>query len=145
MAHAVATKNTVTLKGSTATVTEFFQTALSSILYQRGVYPPESFEPKKRYGLTVMVVKDPGLEEYLGTVLQQFKGAFHVRTTVAFTNKPISPCHPYADWLDLGTLQQVVLIIAAKDTREVQERWAFDIQTDKDVITTQCVMLCCWF
>ena len=74
MAQVLATKNTVTLKGSTTTVTEFFQTALSSILYQRGVYPPESFEPRKRYGLTVMGVKDPKLEEYLETVLRQFKG-----------------------------------------------------------------------
>ncbi|KAK2075928.1 hypothetical protein QBZ16_001264 [Prototheca wickerhamii] len=114
MAQVLATKNTVTLKGSTTTVTEFFQTALSSILYQRGVYPPESFEPRKRYGLTVMGVKDPKLEEYLETVLRQFK-----------------------DWLALGTLQQVVLVIASTETREVQERWAFDIQTDKDVISTQ--------
>ena len=51
--QAQATKNAITLKGSTAVVTEFFQFALSSILYQRGVYPPESFEPKKQYGLTV--------------------------------------------------------------------------------------------
>jgi hypothetical protein len=52
-AVATATKNTITLKGSTAVVTEFFQFALSSILYQRGIYPPDSFEPKKQYGLTV--------------------------------------------------------------------------------------------
>jgi len=52
--QAQATKaQAITLKGSTAVVTEFFQFALSSILYQRGVYPPESFEPKKQYGLTV--------------------------------------------------------------------------------------------
>lgn len=55
-------------------MTEFFQTALSSILYQRGVYPPESFEPRKKYGLTVMAVKDSKLESYLDSVLTQFKG-----------------------------------------------------------------------
>ncbi|KAL6775855.1 MAD2 [Auxenochlorella protothecoides x Auxenochlorella symbiontica] len=114
MATTVATRNTVTLRGSTATVTEFFQTALSSILYQRGVYPPESFEPRKKYGLTVMAVKDSKLESYLDSVLTQFK-----------------------DWLALGTLQQVVLVIASRVTKQVQERWAFDIQTDKDVISTQ--------
>ena len=46
-----------------------------------------------------------------------------------------------SDWLALGTLQQVVLVIASTETREVQERWAFDIQTDKDVISTQCVLI----
>lgn len=82
MSTSVASRNTVTLKGSTATVTEFFQTALSSILYQRGVYPPESFEPQKRYGLTVMGVKDPKLETYLQAVLQQFKGGLPPRARV---------------------------------------------------------------
>lgn len=72
---ASAVRNTITLKGSTATVNEFFQYALSSILYQRGVYPPENFEPKKQYGLTVMAVKDSQLTEYLSSVLQQFSGA----------------------------------------------------------------------
>jgi len=69
-----ASKNTITLKGSTATVTEFFQYAMSSILYQRGVYPPENFEPQKKYGITVMAVKDPKLAMYLQTVLTQFSG-----------------------------------------------------------------------
>lgn len=73
-ATATAQKNTVTLKGSTKTVTEFFNFALSSILYQRGVYPPESFEPKKQYGLTVMTCKDDKLKGYLAAVLQQFSG-----------------------------------------------------------------------
>ena len=48
-------------KGSTQLVTEFFQYALSSILYQRGVYPAENFDAQKKYGLTVMAVKDPKL------------------------------------------------------------------------------------
>ena len=73
-ATAQAQKNTITLKGSTATVTEFFQYALSSILYQRGVYPPESFEPRKQYGLTVMACKEEKLQGYLAAVLRQFSG-----------------------------------------------------------------------
>ena len=40
MATAQATKSTITLKGSTAIVTEFFGYAVNSILYQRGIYPP---------------------------------------------------------------------------------------------------------
>lgn len=72
MATAQATKNQITLKGSVATVSEFFSHALSSILYQRGIYAPESFEPRKAYGLTVMAVKDDKLAAYLQAVLQQF-------------------------------------------------------------------------
>jgi hypothetical protein len=73
-AGAGAPKNTITLKGSTHTVTEFFECALSSILYQRGVYPPELFHPQKKYGLTVMAVKETKLAAYLQAVLQQVRG-----------------------------------------------------------------------
>ena len=37
------TRNAVTLKGSAAIVSEFFNYSINSILYQRGIYPPESF------------------------------------------------------------------------------------------------------
>ena len=37
------TSNAVTLKGSAKLVSEFFNFGINSILYQRGVYPAESF------------------------------------------------------------------------------------------------------
>ena len=36
-----------------------------SILYQRGVYPPEDFQQQKQYGLTMMVSTEPGIKKYL--------------------------------------------------------------------------------
>ena len=36
-------KNAVTLRGSAAIISEFFNYGINSILYQRGIYPPESF------------------------------------------------------------------------------------------------------
>ena len=85
----------ITLKGSTQIVTSFFAHAVNrcailqgafithrsegqvcrSILYQRGIYPPESFKQQKAFGITVMVSTDPGLSKYLTTVLQQMSGA----------------------------------------------------------------------
>ena len=101
------TAGSVHIQGSTETVGEFFSYALSSILYQRGVYPAENFEPVKKYGLTVMVVKDPKLCGYLQTVLRQFR-----------------------NWLETATLQKVVLVITSASSNEVLERWAFDIHTE---------------
>ncbi|KAL4539368.1 hypothetical protein Ndes2437B_g02251 [Nannochloris sp. 'desiccata'] len=112
MVTATATKNTITLKGSTDTVSEFFQYALSSILYQRGVYPAENFEPQKKYGLTVMAVRDAKLCSYLQSVLRQF-----------------------SEWLGSGTLQKVVLVVTSAISKEVLERWTFDIQTNKAAVT----------
>jgi HORMA domain len=45
-----------------------------SILYQRGVYPPESFQQRKQYGLSVMVTADDKLAKYLATVLEHVQG-----------------------------------------------------------------------
>ncbi|EFN52207.1 hypothetical protein CHLNCDRAFT_59761 [Chlorella variabilis] len=110
-ATAQATRNEITLKGSVATVSEFFRHALSSILYQRGIYAPESFEPVKAYGLTVMAVKDVKLTAYLQAVLGQF-----------------------SEWLQGGALQKVVLVVTGVASKEVLERWTFDIRTDKGVV-----------
>lgn len=62
MATAQATKNNITLKGSTAIVTEFFGYAVNSILYQRGIYSPETFERKQKYGLGMLVTTDESLK-----------------------------------------------------------------------------------
>ena len=41
--QATRTNQAITLKGSTALVTEFFEYSVNSILYQRGVYPSDDF------------------------------------------------------------------------------------------------------
>jgi mitotic spindle assembly checkpoint protein MAD2 len=101
------------LKGSTEIVTEFFDYAINSILYQRGIYPPENFEARKKYGLSILVTKDKGLREYLNQVLQQL-----------------------TDWLMGGNVHKLVVVIADCETGESKERWNFDIQTDKEAATT---------
>ena len=45
-----------------------------SILYQRGIYPPENFASVAKYGLSVLVTKDEGLKTYLVQVLRQLAG-----------------------------------------------------------------------
>lgn len=105
MATAQASKNIITLKGSTDIITEFFGYAVNSILYQRGVYPPETFDRKKKYGLTMLVTSDAGLAEYLSNVMQQI-----------------------SDWMVSGSLQKLVLVVTSVETKETLERWTFDIE-----------------
>ena len=40
----------------------------------------------------------------------------------------------FTDWLVRGELQKMVLVITSSETREVLERWTFDLQTDKSVV-----------
>jgi hypothetical protein len=46
-----------------------------SILFQRGIYPQDTFIQKKHYGLAMMVTKDDGLLAYLTNVTKQMTGA----------------------------------------------------------------------
>eukprot|EP00983_Pelagomonas_calceolata_P091578 1157565-Pelagomonas_calceolata.AAC.1 len=92
-----------------------------SILYQRGVYPQETFDVAKKYGCNLWLNNDEGLTKYLHTVLQQTKGATAVR----------QGSHV---WLEQGKLKQLVLVITEADTKEVLERWTFDIDTNRDVL-----------
>lgn len=48
---------------------------INSILYQRGIYPPETFTRVQKYGLTLLVTTDPELANYLNNVTEQMKGA----------------------------------------------------------------------
>ncbi|KAK7068504.1 MAD2 mitotic arrest deficient-like 1 [Halocaridina rubra] len=99
------TRNSITLKGSAQLVSEFFYFGINSILYQRGVYPPDSFTYKQQYGLTLFVTTDEKVKEYLDNVLAQIK-----------------------DWLEAGQVQRLVLVVTNVDTKEVLERWSFNIQ-----------------
>lgn len=104
--------NEITLKGSTAIVTEFFAHSINSILYQRGIYPPESFDAENKFGLRMMVTNDKGLSEYLSTVLGQM-----------------------SSWMIEGKLQQIVVVITGEEDGCSLERWVFNIETDKDIVS----------
>jgi len=109
----VAAKNTITLRGSAKIVSEFFGYSINSILYQRGIYDPDTFRTEKKYDLKMQVTTDEGLNDYLKRVLAQLE-----------------------DWLTKGTVKRLVLVIAATETNEVLERWVFDVETDQKVVET---------
>ncbi|XP_039769621.1 mitotic spindle assembly checkpoint protein MAD2A [Ornithorhynchus anatinus] len=64
----------ITLRGSAEIVAEFFSYGINSILYQRGIYPSETFTRVQKYGLTLLVTTDPDLINYLNNVVEQLKG-----------------------------------------------------------------------
>ncbi|KAG2452425.1 hypothetical protein HYH02_002668 [Chlamydomonas schloesseri] len=104
-------RSTITLKGSAQIVSQYFEYAVQSILYQRGVYPSEDFKQKKEYGIMLWVSNDDSLNKYLSTVLSQTKA-----------------------WLESGKLRQLVLVITDANTSEVLERWTFDVETNQEVL-----------
>ncbi|XP_014302454.1 mitotic spindle assembly checkpoint protein MAD2A-like [Myotis lucifugus] len=81
---------------------------INSILYQRGIYPSETFTRVQKYGLTLLVTTDPALMKYLNNVVEQLK-----------------------DWLYKCSVQKLVVVISNIEDGEVLERWQFDIECDK--------------
>lgn len=70
----VDSSNVITLRGSSDIVKEFFEYSVNNILYQRGVYPPETFTRISKYGLAIMVTTDERLTEYIHNIMNQLHG-----------------------------------------------------------------------
>ncbi|KAF8337525.1 mitotic spindle checkpoint protein MAD2 [Cantharellus anzutake] len=111
MAQKQATRNSITLKGSTQIVTEFFNFAINSILYHRGIYPADDFHTVKKYGQPVLLTEDPNLEAYLSNILKQVE-----------------------KWLMNKKINKLVLVVLNAASRVVLERWEFDIHITKPEI-----------
>ncbi|KAK6110949.1 Uncharacterized protein BM_BM14041 [Brugia malayi] len=107
MATAIKTRDVICLKGSAQLIQEFFHFGLNSILYLRGLYPADSFKREKKYGLTMLVTNNPALQQYLTPLLEQVKY-----------------------WLENKKLRKLVVVISNIQTKDILERWQFDIETD---------------
>mmetsp|Transcript_12567 Transcript_12567/g.34859 ORF Transcript_12567/g.34859 Transcript_12567/m.34859 type:complete len:233 (-) Transcript_12567:152-850(-) len=97
----------ITLKGSVDIVSDFFFAAINSILYQRGIYEPETFKRESKYGLTVLTSTDKGLLRYLEAVQKQVE-----------------------QWLMLGNIQRLVVVVQGVDSMETLERWQFNVTVE---------------
>jgi mitotic spindle assembly checkpoint protein MAD2 len=84
--------------------------AINSILYQRGIYPPETFAAVGKYGLSLLVTTDEGLKSYLAQVLTQI-----------------------SSWLLRGEVQKLVVVVTGVETHDTLERWVFNVETDRSV------------
>ncbi|TKR59299.1 hypothetical protein L596_028991 [Steinernema carpocapsae] len=113
MAQDSAQRHSITLKGSAVAVKEFFFYGINSILFQRGIYPSDTFKREKKYGLTCLVTSDPRVDSFLAPMLAQVE-----------------------KWLANKQLKKLVLVIFEVDTKEVLERWQFDISTDAEAENT---------
>ncbi|PNS18089.1 Mitotic spindle checkpoint component mad2 [Sphaceloma murrayae] len=92
------------LKGSSKLVTEFFEYCIHTILFQRGVYPPEDFTAVKKYGLNMLVAQDDQVKAYIKKIMSQL-------------NK----------WMLKSKISKLVIVITSKETGEHVERWQFDV------------------
>ncbi|XP_070502850.1 mitotic spindle assembly checkpoint protein MAD2A [Chironomus tepperi] len=104
-----AIKNSITLKGSAAIIKEYLNYGINSILFQRGIYPAESFVPAQQYGLTILMSKDEKIKDFLKNVLGQAE-----------------------EWLALNKVEKFSMVISNVNTKEVLECWDFRIDPERN-------------
>ncbi len=87
----------------------------------------------KKYGLNVLVTIDDSLKSYLKKLLTQVEGIFII--IYNFIMYPVicilwlTCCVlSWVAWLNAGKISKLVLAIMNVETREILERWQFDIQ-----------------
>jgi len=105
----MASRKNITLCGSSDIVAEFFEYCINSILFQRGIYEPEDFKMVKKYNLNLLVTSDDRVQAYISEIMEQVK-----------------------KWIGSQSIKRLVLVILSKESREVMERWQFDIQIQKN-------------
>jgi mitotic spindle assembly checkpoint protein MAD2 len=93
------------LRGSAKTIVEFFDYAANTILFQRGVYPPEDFTTVKKYGLNMMTSCDDQVRAYLKKITGQL-----------------------SRWMKDSKISKLVIVVTSKETGEHVERWQFDVR-----------------
>ncbi|KAK6621291.1 hypothetical protein RUM43_011597 [Polyplax serrata] len=85
---------------------------INNILYQRGIYPQETFEQTKQYGVTILVSTDPKIKAFLNNILNQTK-----------------------EWLSQRKIKKVSLVIKNLSTKETVECWDFNVEYERGTST----------
>nr|CAD7590777.1 unnamed protein product [Timema genevievae] len=88
---------------------------INSVLYQRGIYPPESFIPVEQFDLTLLTSFDERVKFYLNKVLGQIE-----------------------EFMLKKLVKQVSMVIIRMDTLDPIERWDFSIEYENNELNETC-------
>ncbi|CAK9438498.1 uncharacterized protein LODBEIA_P27220 [Lodderomyces beijingensis] len=92
------------LKGSSKIVSDYFEFAINSILFQRGIYPIEDFITVRKYDLPMLVNNDEDVKNYISNIMQQLK-----------------------KWIYGRKITKLIVVIVSKSSGDNVERWEFSI------------------
>lgn len=64
----------------------FSEYATNSVLFQRGLYPPESFKAEQQYGITLLMSEDPQIKSFLTNILGKSEGKLLFKVVRRYQN-----------------------------------------------------------
>ncbi|KAI5643969.1 HORMA domain-containing protein [Phthorimaea operculella] len=102
------TKNTITLRGSAQIICEYLKFAINSVLFQRGLYPPETFKAEQQYGITLLMSEDAQIKSFLTNLLTQSE-----------------------EWIVNKKVTKLSLVILNVANKEILECWDFNVQYEE--------------
>ncbi|XP_045764398.1 mitotic spindle assembly checkpoint protein MAD2A [Maniola jurtina] len=102
------TKNSITLRGSAQIICEYLNFAINSVLFQRGLYPPETFKAQQQYGITLLLSEDALIKNFLKNLLTQSE-----------------------EWIVNKKVSRLSLIILNVANKEVLECWDFNVKYEE--------------
>jgi mitotic spindle assembly checkpoint protein MAD2 len=143
----VGSKTVITLKGSVEIVSEFFFTAINSILYQRGEFHAcNRSQLEKRQKLAAPTSSPPLRLNHLHidirfistgiyppeTFKREAKYGLTVLTTThdGLLNYLNQVMDQMESWLLDGDVQRLVVVVSGVDSGETLERWQFNVNVD---------------
>lgn len=101
------TAHAITLCGSVETVVEYLGFSINNILYQRGVYPVDTFQQVRKYGMSLMVSTNEALNAYIANLLQQV-----------------------ANWVANNQCRLFAILIIDPRTEATLERWEITVEVE---------------
>ncbi|XP_035773748.1 mitotic spindle assembly checkpoint protein MAD2A-like [Anopheles albimanus] len=101
--------NIITLEGSSEMIGEYLRYAVNSILFQRGIYPAQEFETSERYGVPLYLSKNDGVKRFFDAILPNIE-----------------------EWCCKKCIESVMLVMYNVRTKEVVERWDFNIKYEME-------------
>lgn len=102
------TKNIITLRGSAQIICEYLKFAMNSVLFQRGLYPAETFKAEQHYGITLLLSEDAQIKNFLTNLLTQSE-----------------------EWIVNKKVSKLSLIILDVANKEVLECWDFKVEYEE--------------
>lgn len=113
----------------------YAETRVARILYQRGLYPPEDFEMVKKYNLNMLRSNDPALSKYLHSIMSQLSCVWP--RNLRYFPTDCGELDLCSAWLMAGKVSRLVMAISSKETREVVERWQFDVSIETPTVESE--------
>lgn len=143
-----ANKTEITLKGSVSIVSDFFFTAINSILYQRGTSKTHVFENRHLFLRLKSAIKEHCYfqSNELRSFLSHLALGIYMPETFKREQKYGLTCLTTTDegllkylrnvqkqvteWLYTGNIQRLVVVVNGVDTNQTLERWQFNVSVD---------------